>query len=114
VATGRHPVGRAPSYKAARQARPKGDDVERADRADWVRYRAEVLPVVRRVLGPSEGLDAECRTEQLTLPRAEFGIGLGPTVAACADGDLSTARLLAHQLIDRIATNDTALDLPLA
>lgn len=79
------------------------------DAAAWAEYRDEVVPMLERVLGPSDGIEEDCADLAAEAPEPQFGIDLGPTLAYCVDGDTSNARLIAHQQVDHIATNDAAL-----
>lgn len=89
----------------------EGSGLDRADAplARWRGFRAEARPALHRVLGPTDGLAADCRALVADVPPPLLGADLGPTLAACADGDASTARLLAHVQIARIAVVDRAL-----
>ena len=79
-----------------------------ADAKAWSTYRAEVVPMLDRVLGPTEGAADACSVYLGELGTPRFGLDLRPTLRSCAQGDLSTARQTAHRQLDHIATNDHA------
>lgn len=99
----------APAVGCAAKAEGAGIERSDAQMVRWRAFRAEARPVLHRVLGPTDGLTAECRALDPDVPPPVLGADLGPTLAACADGDLSTARLLAHVQIARIAVVDGAV-----
>lgn len=86
-----------------------GIDRDDASPAQWRMFRAEARPVLERVLGPTDGLVSDCRAFVSDVPPPLLGADLGPTLAACSGRDVSTARLLAHVQIARIAVVDRAL-----
>ncbi len=94
-------------------ANAEGAGIDRGDvpLVRWRAFRAEARPVLHRVLGPTDGLVADCRALASDVPPPLLGVDLGPTLAACADEDVSTARLLAHVQIARISVVDGALGL---
>lgn len=79
------------------------------DAAAWADYREQVVPILERVLGSSDDIEDDCADLTAEAPEPRFGIDLGPTLGFCADGDTSNARLIAHQQVDLVATNDAAL-----
>lgn len=83
--------------------------VTSADATAWADYRAEVVPILERVLGSSADIEADCTELIAEAPEPRFGIDLRPTLEHCVDGDTSNARLIAHQQVDLVATNDAAL-----
>lgn len=83
--------------------------VTSGDAAAWTEYRDQVVPILERVLGPSADIEDDCADLASSAPEPRFGIDVGPTLANCADGDTSNARLVAHQQVDLVATNDAAL-----